>query len=60
MTITDDPSEFRSRWHEHVNQLDGLKHTLHPDDWDELDDAIDALHDVVDDATDQYEKDQQA
>ncbi|AGC34362.1 hypothetical protein M193_gp078 [Halorubrum tailed phage 7] len=54
MTTTDDPEVFRERWHDHVDDLEGLKQTLHPDDWDELDEAIDSLHDIVDDAADDY------
>ncbi|UBF22462.1 hypothetical protein HCTV-15_gp95 [Haloarcula virus HCTV-15] len=54
MTTTDDPEVFRERWHDHVDNLEGLKQTLHPDDWDELDEAIDSLHDIVDDAADDY------
>lgn len=55
MPSTDDPEEFRERWHSHVEELELLKHTLHPDDWDGLEDAMNALHDIVDDAADDYE-----
>jgi hypothetical protein len=57
MTTTNDPELFRERWHDEVEKFEGLKHTLHPDDWDELDETLDDLHDIVDDAADQFEED---
>ena len=55
MTTTDDPVKFRNRWHGYVNDLELLKQTLHPDDWDELEEAMDTLHDIIDDAADDFE-----
>lgn len=55
MTTTDDPAKFRNRWHGYVNDLELLKQTLHPDDWDELEEAMDTLHDIIDDAADDFE-----
>jgi hypothetical protein len=56
MTTTDDPEEFRDAWHYEVNEFENLKQTLHPNDWDELDETLDDLHDIVDKAADQFEE----
>lgn len=56
MNTTEDPEEFRSRWHSYIEEIEKLKSTLHPDDWDELDEAMDNLHDIVDDAADDYQE----
>jgi hypothetical protein len=54
MPTTDDPELFRERWHDHVEELENLKHTLDPSRWDELQETLDDVHDLVDDAADDY------
>lgn len=59
MTTTDDPEVFRRRWHNHIEQIENLKQTLDPDRFDELDESLDEIHDLVDDAADSYGDDNQ-
>lgn len=53
MTTTNDPERFREAWHNHIEELENLKMTMHPSDFDELDECLDQLHDLVDDAADE-------
>lgn len=53
MPTTNDPEVYRERWHEHLEEVEALKMTLHPNDHDELDEHLDALHDLVDYAADE-------
>lgn len=57
MTTTDDPEEFREKWHSYVKELQRLRLSLPPDidPRDEFDDAVEALHDLVDVAADHQE-----
>lgn len=56
MSTTEDPEEFRNRWHNHIEEIEALKHTLHPNQFEELDEALDKVHDLVDDAADEFEE----
>lgn len=58
MTTTDDPEVFAERWHNHVEEIENLKMTLHFDQFSELDEALDAIHDLVDDAAEEMEETQ--
>lgn len=55
MTTTDDPERFRKAWDNHVEELEAVKQTLHPDKWDELDEHTDAIRDLIDHAADNWE-----
>lgn len=57
MVSTDDPEVFRERWHSYIDDMERLKQTLHPDRWDELDEPLEDLHDLVDEAADEWEED---
>lgn len=50
MTSTNDPEVFKRRWHEHVRELEKLKMSLHTDQFEELDEALGEVHDLIDDA----------
>lgn len=58
MTTTEDPDQFRRRWHNHLEEVQKLKMTLHPDDFEEVDEALETLHDLVDDAADELGDDE--
>jgi predicted HAD superfamily Cof-like phosphohydrolase len=53
MPTTNDPELFRDRWHSHVEEIEALKMSLDPEDFDELEEHLDGLHDLVDDAADE-------
>lgn len=43
MATTNDPEHFTRRWDAHIDELDSLKHSLHPDEWDELEECQETL-----------------
>lgn len=50
MTTTDDPEVFAERWHEYIENMGVLEMELPEEQFNELDEALDALHDLVDEA----------
>lgn len=60
MTTTDDADKFEQRWKNHINDLERLKSSLPPEEWDPIDEAIDNLDDVVEEAADRFRDDDDA
>lgn len=57
MPRTTDPETFKGAWEAHVSELSGLKMTLPPEKFDELDELQEELRDLIDDAVDELEDD---
>lgn len=55
MPSTNDPNIFRNKWHSYIETTEDLKNTLHPDQWNELDETLDELHDLINDAANELE-----
>ena len=55
MTTTNDPEIYRERWAGHIKQLEMLKFSLDPDRWTALDEAMERLADLVDEAAEEFE-----
>lgn len=61
MTMSDnegdfDPEQYVSRWKEHISELERLKWHLDPEDYDELDDIKNRLHEMVEVCADNGER----
>jgi len=57
--MTPTPEEFREKWHDYIEELERMKPVIDPDDLDELEETIDNLHSIVDDAARDFQGDQE-
>lgn len=53
--FTDDTIEFIRKWENHIDELEGLRWNLHPDDYGELEEHQEALKELVGKASESIE-----
>ena len=54
--MTTETEKFNKQWKEHLQDFNRLKITLHPSDWNKLEDAMISLAKVIELATKEKEK----
>lgn len=58
MNSTNNPEVFAERWHEYIENMEVLEMELPEEQFNELDEALDTLHDLVDEAAEEVGSDE--